>query len=80
MEIRSIKHKGLKTFIEKGQEKALPAQYIDKLRDIIGYLLEIENIDEIFVLKKIQAAPDDRRQVRPIFAVGDAKLAHHIWP
>lgn len=52
MEIRTIKHRGLKAFVEKGQEKGLPAQCIDKIRDIVGFLLEIERIDEIFDLKK----------------------------
>lgn len=52
MEIRNIKHKGLKAFIERGQEKGLPSQYIGKVRDIIGFLLEIDNIDEVFALKK----------------------------
>ena len=52
MEIRNVKHKGLRTFIEKGQFKGLPAQYIDKIRDIVTFLLDIELIDEVFDLKK----------------------------
>jgi hypothetical protein len=42
MEIRNIKHKGLKNFIEKGQTKGVPPQYIDKIGDILGFLLDIE--------------------------------------
>jgi toxin HigB-1 len=52
MEIRNVKHKGLRNFIEKGQAKGLPPQYIDKIRDVVGFLLDIEAIDEVFVLTK----------------------------
>jgi toxin HigB-1 len=52
MEIRNVKHKGLKAFIERGQERGLPSQYIDKVRDIIGFLLEIDTIEEVLALKK----------------------------
>jgi toxin HigB-1 len=52
MEIRNIKHKGLKNFIEKGQTKGLPPHYIDKISDIVGFLLDIEAIDEVFALTK----------------------------
>ena len=47
MEIRNVKHKGLRNFIEKGQVKGRPAPYLDKIRDIVGYLIEIESIDEV---------------------------------
>ena len=52
MEIRNVQHKCLKAFIEKGEVKGLSAQYIDKIRDIVGYLLDIEKIDEVLALKK----------------------------
>lgn len=52
MEVRNVKPKGLKAFIERGNAKGLPSQYIGKVRDIIGFLLEIESIDEVFALKK----------------------------
>ena len=52
MEIRNVKHKGLRNFIEKGQVKGLPAPYLDKIRDIVGYLVEIESIDEVLTLTK----------------------------
>ena len=52
MEIRNIKHKGLRNFVEKGQVKGLPAPYIDKIRDIVGFLLDIDHIDEVLTLTK----------------------------
>ena len=41
MEIRNIRHKGLKAFIERGQTKGLPAAYVEKIRDIVSFLLDI---------------------------------------
>jgi proteic killer suppression protein len=52
MEIRNIKHKGLKAFVEKGQTKDLQSQYIDKIRDVMTFLLDMEAIEEFFDLKK----------------------------
>lgn len=52
MEIRNIRHKGLKAFVERGHTKGLPAAYVEKIRDIVSFLLDIEGIDEVFDLKK----------------------------
>ena len=54
MEIRNIKLKGLTNVIEKGQTKGLPPQYLDKIGDIVGFLLDIEAIDEVFALTKYE--------------------------
>ncbi len=52
MEIRNIKHKGLKNFVEKGQAKGLPSQQIDKIKDIVLFLLDTEDIDEFITFPK----------------------------
>ncbi len=52
MEIRNVRHKGLKAFIERGLTKGLPAPYVEKIRDIVTFLLEMETIDEVHDLKK----------------------------
>ena len=52
MEIRNIRHKGLKAFVERGVAKGLPAPYVDKIGDIITYLLEMNTIDDVFALEK----------------------------
>jgi proteic killer suppression protein len=52
MEIRNIRHKGLKAFVARGQTKGLPAAYVEKIRDIMIFLLDMEEIDEVFDLKK----------------------------
>lgn len=52
MEIRNIRHKGLRAFVEHGQAKGLQSQYVDKIRDVMTFLLEMEMIEELFDLKK----------------------------
>ena len=52
MEIRNIRHKGLKSLVEKNAAKGLPANYLDKIRDILAYLIDIEDIEEVFLLQK----------------------------
>lgn len=58
MEIRNVKHKGFKRFIETGSlkgVKGLPSQYRDKFRDILTYLTEIDAIDEVYNLTNYKA-------------------------
>jgi proteic killer suppression protein len=55
MEIRNIRHKGLKAFVARGQTKGLPAAYVEKIRDIMTFLLDMEDIDEVFDLRKYKA-------------------------
>ena len=52
MEIRNVKNKALKAFIETEATKGLPSAHIDKIRDIITFLLEAETIEELFGLPK----------------------------
>ena len=52
MEIRNIRHKGLRNFVEKNNAKGLPQDYVTKIADIMAYLIDIESIDEVFDLQK----------------------------
>ena len=52
MELRNIRHKGLRNFIEKDNSKGLPQDCVAKIRDIMAFLLEIEDIDEVFDLQR----------------------------
>ncbi len=52
MEIRNIRHKGLKAFVEQGQTRGLQSRYVDKIRDVMTFLLEMEAVEELFDLKK----------------------------
>ncbi len=52
MEIRSIRHKGLRSFVQNNNRKGLPQNYVAKIADIMTFLIVMENIEEIFDLKK----------------------------
>jgi proteic killer suppression protein len=52
MEIRNIRRKGLRNFVEKNNSKGLPQDYVAKIADIMAFLVDIESIDEVFDLQK----------------------------
>jgi len=52
MEIRNIRHKGLRRFVEKNNSKGLPQNYIAKIADIMAFLIDIGDINEVFDLQK----------------------------
>jgi proteic killer suppression protein len=52
MEIRNIRHKGLRSFVEKNIRRGLQPDYVAKIADIIAFLIDIESIDEVFDLQK----------------------------
>jgi len=47
VEIRSVKHKGLRRFIENDDHSGLPAKFVDKIRDIVTALLIAENMSDL---------------------------------
>ena len=49
MEIESVRHKALRTFIETGRAKGLPGNLSDRLRAMVAYLAAIEAAAELFV-------------------------------
>jgi proteic killer suppression protein len=52
MEIRNIRHKALRGLVEKNSAKGLQADYVSKIRDIITFLIEIDDVNEVFDLQK----------------------------
>ena len=52
MEIRNIRHKGLRNFVEKNNARGLQHDYVTKIADIMAFLIDIESVDEVFDLKK----------------------------
>ncbi len=55
MEIWNVRHKGLKNFIEKNDAKGLPADRLKKIRQVLGFLLDMEAIEELFDPPKFKA-------------------------
>ena len=54
MDIRSIRHKGLRNFVEKNDLRGLPRDYVAKIADIMAFLIDMESIDEVFDLQKFK--------------------------
>lgn len=52
MEIRNIRHKGLRNFVEKNNVKGMPPDYLAKIADIVAFLIDMQDIDEVFDLQK----------------------------
>lgn len=52
MEIRNIRHKALRNLLLKNSRKGLPSEYVGKIIDIVSYLIEMDDIDDIFALQK----------------------------
>ncbi len=52
MEIRNIRHKGLRNLVEKDNPKGLSQDYVPKIIDIMIFLMQIEDINEVFDLQK----------------------------
>ncbi len=52
MEIRNIRPRGLRNFVERNNSKGLPPELVAKIADIMAFLIDMETIDEIFDLRK----------------------------
>ncbi len=47
MKIRNVIHKGLKRFIEKDDVLGIQAAFVEKIRNIVSFLQEMEAVDEL---------------------------------
>ncbi len=47
MEIRSVRHKGLKRFISRDDPSGLPATFVEKIRNILSFLQDMGSVDEL---------------------------------
>ena len=50
MKIRNIVHKGLKRLYLQGETKGVPAQAVKKLVNMLGFLQDMEKLDELEIL------------------------------
>lgn len=52
MEIRNIRHKGLRNLVEKDNARGLPKDHVTKIADIMAFLIDMADIEEVFDLQK----------------------------
>ena len=57
MEIESIRHKALRSFAETGKPKGLPGNLVDRLRNMLAYLVAIEEVEELRIPPNFGAHP-----------------------
>jgi proteic killer suppression protein len=50
MEIYTIRHKGLRRFVEKNDPSGLPAAAVEKIRAIVSFLEAMGNVEELYAL------------------------------
>jgi len=76
MEIRNIRHRGLRQFVEKGETKGLPAERVRRISQIIGFLADIEDIDELLNLRKwhVHVLTGDRKGVHSLMVSGNWRI------
>jgi toxin HigB-1 len=47
MDIRNFRHKGLRRFVEGDDSSGLPADFVEKIRNILSFLQEMESAEEL---------------------------------
>ena len=47
MKIGHVRHKGLRRFIERDDASGLPAAFVEKIRNILSFLQDMESITEL---------------------------------
>ena len=50
MKIRRIAHKGLRRFVERDDPSGLPQAFVEKIRNILSFLQEMEDADELLTI------------------------------
>jgi len=80
MNIKSVRHKGLRRFIERDDPKGLPAAKAGKIRDIVTALLVAENIGELPALPgwRLHRLSGDRKGQWSITVTGNWRLVFEI--
>ena len=47
MRIRNVAHRGLRRFIQRNDARALPAAVVEKIRNIVTFLQEMDDLEEL---------------------------------
>jgi proteic killer suppression protein len=86
MKIARVRHRGLRRFIENDDASGLPGAFVEKIRNIVSFLQEMDHTDELKALRSWRAhqLTGDRRGTwslavtknwRITFAVDEAEKA-----
>ncbi len=63
MRIKNAVHKGLRRFIEGDDASGLPASFVEKIRNILSFLQDMERVEELraFPMWRAHRLAGDRR-------------------
>jgi len=50
MIIMGVKHKGLRRLLRNDDTSGLPTPYVNKIRNIIAFLQDMQNVDELYTV------------------------------
>jgi proteic killer suppression protein len=61
MDVLNIRHNGLKRFVEDGDPSGLPGVMVERIRNVLSFVHEMESVDELKTLPgwQAQAVSDD---------------------
>ncbi len=80
VEIETIRHKALRVFAETGRSKGLPSGSVDRLRNMLAYLVAMESEAELAVPPNFGAhrLTGDRRGVWSLTVTRNWRLTFRI--
>lgn len=80
MRIRSIRHRGLRRFVERGDESGLPAAYVTKVAAVVSFLQSAPGIDAVRRLQawKVHLLTGDRKGVWSLSVSRNWRLTFRI--
>lgn len=80
MKIRRVKHKGLRRLSENGNTAGLPAQFVDKIRNILAFLQDMESVEELRAIPswKAHLMTGDRKGTWSLFVSKNWRITFRI--
>jgi hypothetical protein len=78
MQIRSVRHRGLRRLLEKNDTKGIRPDQADRIRKILAVLIVAETMDPREGTARLARSPACRRPARNVEHLRFGKLAHHL--
>ena len=76
--IRTVRHRGLKRFIEDDEERGIRRDLVNRVRRILTALLSVENVEGLEGPPGWRIHQFDRRPRRDMEHFSFGQLAHHV--
>jgi len=82
MLIRSVRHSGLRRFMQDDDASGLPANFVDKIRNILSYLQDMNSVDELKRMPMWKAHPltGDRKGTWALSVTRNWRITFRVAP